>query len=125
MLASASVEHLIKEWDRLYGIRSGVFHGTAQLSEPELHKAGQETITLCAKILFAIISKEGIRVPTIAKIHTTEIPACGWDVIALRRLRLRLDAGRLGIIKMRTTEREREREREKENNKINNKIINK
>lgn len=69
VLASASVEHLIKEWDRLYGIRSGVFHGTAQLSEPELHKAGQETITLCAKILFAIISKEGIRVPTIADTH--------------------------------------------------------
>jgi hypothetical protein len=69
VLASASVEHLIKEWDRLYGIRSGVFHGTAQLSESELHKAGQETITLCTKILFAIISKEGKRVPTIADTH--------------------------------------------------------
>ena len=113
MLASASVEHLIKEWDRLYGIRSGVFHGTAQLSEPELHKAGQETITLCAKILFAIISKEGIRVPTIAKIHTTEIPACGWDVIALAGP-VALGCRAVGSYQNANYgERERERERER------------
>jgi len=69
ILSSANVDHLISEWDRLYGIRSGVFHGTERLSEPELHKAGQETMTLCTQIVFAICSKDGGRVPSIAERH--------------------------------------------------------
>lgn len=69
VLASGGVDHLIKDWDRLYKIRSGVFHGTAQLSESELHAAAQDTITLCTRILLAIISNEGGRVPSIATTH--------------------------------------------------------
>jgi hypothetical protein len=73
VLATAGVDHLIKDWDRLYKVRSGVFHGTVQLTEPELHAAGQETMTLCTKVLLALISKEGGWVPSIATTHYGDI----------------------------------------------------
>jgi hypothetical protein len=60
------VDHLRKEWDRLYSIRSGIFHGTARLSAPEISQAAFDTITLCGRIILALVIKEGARVPPIA-----------------------------------------------------------
>jgi hypothetical protein len=60
---------LKKEWDRLYGLRSGVFHGTSPLSEPETAQMAADSITLCGKILIALLEKEGVVMPDITKIH--------------------------------------------------------
>lgn len=69
ILSFAGLDHLIGEWDRLYGIRSVVFHGTVRLSGPELHTAARETITLCTQIVFATVLKEGGNIPSIARSH--------------------------------------------------------
>ena len=59
------IDHLRKEWDR----RSGLFHGTARLSDSEINQAALDTITLCGRIILAIVAKEGARVPSIAATH--------------------------------------------------------
>lgn len=69
VLTALGLDHLRKEWDRLYGIRSGVFHGTARPSDSELHQAAMETLTLCGQIILAIVAKEGTNVPSIAATH--------------------------------------------------------
>lgn len=66
LLSRVGLDHLRKEWDRLYGIRSGIFHGTARLSDSEMSQAAVDTITLCGQIVLAIVAKDGIRVPSIA-----------------------------------------------------------
>jgi hypothetical protein len=63
------VGYLQKEWDRLYSIRSGMFHGTARLASVELHQPAQDTITLCGKIVFAIVSESGGHLPKAIKKH--------------------------------------------------------
>jgi hypothetical protein len=55
--------------DRLYGIRSGIFHGTARLSDSELSIAARGTVTLCGRIVLALIGKEGTRIPSISETH--------------------------------------------------------
>jgi len=60
---------LKNEWDRLYGLRSGIFHGTAPLSEPDANQLATDTITLCGKVIIALLACEGIKVPSIAKTH--------------------------------------------------------
>lgn len=69
VLARLKLEHLKKEWDRLYAMRSGVFHGTQHLTEPEMNQLAQDSITLCGKIVIALLSQEGIEVPAIAETH--------------------------------------------------------
>jgi hypothetical protein len=69
LLLGLNLDHLRKEWDRLYSIRSGLFHGTARLSAPEINQAALDTITLCGRIILAIVAKDGARVPSIAATH--------------------------------------------------------
>jgi hypothetical protein len=69
LLARFEVTHLKKEWDRLYGIRSGIFHGTARIGNAELSKAAHDTIKLCGAVVFAIISKSGGQLPSTVKTH--------------------------------------------------------
>jgi hypothetical protein len=69
VLARLDLQDLLKEWARLYGIRSGLFHGTARLTDSEIHDAAQDTIKLCGRIILTIVAKEGIRVPPIAGRH--------------------------------------------------------
>lgn len=69
LLSSLDLDHLRKEWDRLYGIRSGLFHGTASLSNSEVNQAALDTTTLCGRIILAVVAKEGARVPSIAATH--------------------------------------------------------
>jgi hypothetical protein len=60
---------LKNEWDRLYGLRSGIFHGTTLLSEAEASQIANDSITLCGKIIIALLANEGVKVPSIAKTH--------------------------------------------------------
>lgn len=69
LMSGLRLDHLRKEWDRLYSVRSGLFHGTARLSDSEINQAALDTITLCGRIILAIIAKEGVRVPSIAATH--------------------------------------------------------
>jgi hypothetical protein len=69
LLSSLYLDHLRKEWDRLYSIRSGIFHGTARLTDAQLSQAALDTITLCGRIILAIVAKEGQKVPSIAATH--------------------------------------------------------
>lgn len=69
LLSRFGLDHLRKEWDRLYGVRSGLFHGTAPLSDSELSQASLDTVTLCGRIILGIVAKEGTRIPSIASTH--------------------------------------------------------
>ena len=69
LLSNLDLDHLRKEWDRLYGVRSGHFHGTARLSDDEINKAAVDTVALCGRIMLTIVAKEGTRVPSIAAKH--------------------------------------------------------
>jgi hypothetical protein len=67
VLAQLDLNHLRKEWDRLYGVRSGIFHGTTRLADAELNAAANDTITLCGQIVFALIANGGGAVPSTIK----------------------------------------------------------
>ncbi len=69
LLACLGLQNLKTEWDRLYGLRSGTFHGTARLSDDQLNQAAFDTVTLCGQIILALIAAEGITVPSIAARH--------------------------------------------------------
>jgi hypothetical protein len=66
LLSRVGLDSLRKEWDRLYGIRSGIFHGTARLSDSEMSQAALDTVTLCGQIVLAIVAQDGTRVPSVA-----------------------------------------------------------
>jgi hypothetical protein len=69
VLSRLGLDHLRKEWDRLYGLRSGVFHGTAQLNNSEMSQLGYDAITLCGKIIVSLLRSEGVHVPSVAAKH--------------------------------------------------------
>jgi hypothetical protein len=69
VLSSVGLDDLLKEWDRLYRIRSGLFHGTARPSDIEIKNAARETVILCGRIILAMVAKQGVRVPSIAETH--------------------------------------------------------
>ena len=69
LLSRIELHEARKEWDRLYGIRSGIFHGTARLSDDEIGQAAMDTVTLCGRIVLALVVKEGARIPSIAGTH--------------------------------------------------------
>jgi hypothetical protein len=69
LLSHLQLDHLRNEWDQLYGVRSGLFHGTARLSDSEINQAALDSITLCGRIILAMVAKEGTKVPSIAATH--------------------------------------------------------
>ena len=76
LLARLGLDELRKEWNRLYGIRSGLFHGTARLSDSEINQAAMDTVTLCGRIILATVANGGARIPSIAATHfNTGAPA--------------------------------------------------
>ncbi|MDP5220041.1 hypothetical protein Q5Y75_22790 [Ruegeria sp. 2205SS24-7] len=56
----------IREWDRLYSIRSGLFHGTTQLSATETSKFANEALDFCGRIILLKARQEGVQIPEIA-----------------------------------------------------------
>jgi hypothetical protein len=69
VLSRLDLDHLRKEWDRLYGLRSGVFHGTSELTEPELSQLAMDVVSLCGRIILAIVERDGVKLPSIANVH--------------------------------------------------------
>jgi hypothetical protein len=69
LLSRLELEHLGKDWKRLYSIRSGIFHGIAHLTDAEINQAALDTITLCGRIILSMVAKEGTKVPSIAATH--------------------------------------------------------
>jgi hypothetical protein len=69
LLETLGLSTLKKEWDRLYGLRSGVVHGTKRLDETELNQLAMDTITLCAKVIIRTLENDGVPVPSVANVH--------------------------------------------------------
>jgi hypothetical protein len=69
LLSRLDLDDLRGEWDRLYAVRSGLFHGTARLSDSEINQAALETVTLCGRVILTMVAKAGARLPSIAAIH--------------------------------------------------------
>lgn len=69
ILSRLDLDHLQKEWDRLYGLRSGVFHGISELTESEVNQLAIDVVSLCGRIILAIVERDGIKPPSIASVH--------------------------------------------------------
>jgi hypothetical protein len=69
VLARLGLATLKTEWDRLYGIRSGVFHGTSPIGSKELRQAASEAVTLCGKILLEQLRNDGVEPPGVAAVQ--------------------------------------------------------
>jgi hypothetical protein len=69
LLSHLDLVHLVADWDRLYSVRSGLFHGTARLSDSEISQAALGTITLCGRIILDTVAQKGTRIPSIAATH--------------------------------------------------------
>lgn len=73
-LPQPELAQLRKEWDRVYSLRSQVFHGTAHLTDAEAGELAQAAITLCTRIVLAVATREGLQVPTVAETHFGRVP---------------------------------------------------
>lgn len=74
VLDRLGLSQLRKEWDRIYGLRSGIFHGTASLSDSEIATLASDAISLCGRIVLALAANEGVSLPTIASAHFPKPP---------------------------------------------------
>ena len=73
VLRGNDIGHLQKEWDRLYDLRSGMFHGRNQLEKQETPKLANDAMKLCTRIILAIIKRAGINLPSVSSKHFGEI----------------------------------------------------
>lgn len=69
ILAELDLSLLTREWDRIYNARSGIFHGTLQLTEPETVTLAAEAIRLCGHIILALAQRDGLILPSITFVH--------------------------------------------------------
>jgi hypothetical protein len=69
VLATLGLQHLRKEWDRVYRIRSGLFHGTAQLAEHEVGELATSAITLCGRIILTVAERDGVTLPSVSDVN--------------------------------------------------------
>ncbi len=66
VLCRNGLSHLQKEWDELYSLRSGLFHGSKQLTEQEVNSLANDAMKLCSRIILAIIKRNGVKLPSVA-----------------------------------------------------------
>ena len=66
VLCRNDLSHLQQEWDRLYSLRSSLFHGSNQLEEQEVNSLANDAMELCSRIILGIIKRNGINPPSIA-----------------------------------------------------------
>src|SRR5262245_7669671 len=59
VLNELELTHLQKEWDRIYGRRSGIFHGTERLSDEEIAELANHTVKLRGRVVLAVAKREG------------------------------------------------------------------
>jgi hypothetical protein len=69
IFAGLGLEHLRKEWDRVYAARSGLFHGTLTLTEEEILQLAIDAITLCGRIILAAAERDGVKLASIRSVH--------------------------------------------------------
>ena len=78
LLQANDLSSVWHDWDGLYARRSDLFHDRGEterehrgrhLEESTLHALGQEAIKLSARIVLSIAKREGIPVPSPAKVH--------------------------------------------------------
>jgi len=69
VLARLGLQRFRKEWDRIYGLRSGLFHGTVRLSESEIAQLAIDAMTLCGRIILALAARNGAKLPSISSVH--------------------------------------------------------
>ena len=78
LLTESGLSSLWPSWDKLYARRSTLVHGRSSdggesrgdhLEQAELHKFGQEAVTLSARIVLSIAKQNGMPVPDHAKTH--------------------------------------------------------
>jgi hypothetical protein len=69
LLSRFGLDHLRSEWDRLYSVRSRLFHGTDRPSDSEINQAALDTIALCGRVILEIVEKEGTQLPSVAAVH--------------------------------------------------------
>lgn len=60
-LARLNLLYLKEDWDKLYAIRSAIFHGTKEFSHSDLGGFADETVNLCSKIVIAVVERDGVR----------------------------------------------------------------
>lgn len=70
VLCRNGLSHLQKEWDKLYGLRSSLFHGSKQLTEEDINNLANnlanDAMNLCSRIILAIIKRNGVKLPSVA-----------------------------------------------------------
>ncbi len=69
VLCRNGLSHLQKEWDELYSLRSGLFHGSKQLTEQEVNSLAEGAKKLCSRIILTIIKRNGVKLPSVANKH--------------------------------------------------------
>ena len=72
VLQTHQLEHLQKEWNKSYDLRSALFHGGKHLSEEE-QSAFHGAVKLCARIVLGVLKQRGFALPRVATIHFGEI----------------------------------------------------
>lgn len=72
-LAANGLNHLWRDWDRLYDRRSKLFHGRGRLSGQEISVLAADAVKLCGRIVLAIIKQRGMDLPATASAHFGEI----------------------------------------------------
>jgi hypothetical protein len=70
VLSRLKLDKLKKEWDRLYGLRSGLIHGTEPLSEGQISQLADDTVKLCGRIVLAMVEKDGISLAPVVRWHS-------------------------------------------------------
>lgn len=63
---------LQKEWDRIYGLRSGIFHGTAHLTNDQVSQLAHDAIAISERIILTAAAREGATLPFVCD---TNFPA--------------------------------------------------
>ncbi|MDX8526846.1 hypothetical protein RFM68_20305 [Mesorhizobium sp. MSK_1335] len=69
VLTRTKLDELKKEWDYLYGIRSGLFHGTLAIDDHRISKLAVDAVTLCGRVILKVLEQEGVKVPKVASLH--------------------------------------------------------
>jgi hypothetical protein len=69
VLKRLGLQHMRKEWERVYDLRSDLFHGRAQLAEHEIAELANSAITLCGRIILTLAERDGVTLPSVSDVH--------------------------------------------------------
>ena len=58
VLDSLELQSLRREWDRIYSLRSGIFHGTTVLSDQDIGQLALDALTVCGRVVLLLSLSE-------------------------------------------------------------------